>query len=288
VSGATGCVRRSCLGMTGTECQGGDCCAGSMVIGGTATLILSAGSTSATIATFALDKFEVTVGRFQRFVDAYTGPPAKGAGAHPLIPGSGWQSPDWDTKVEKDGQKLESDVQCGAGFYTWKTAGANDQLPMDCVSWYDAFAFCAWDGGRLPTTAEWTYAAAGGTEQRTYPWGSTPEPDRAHAVFGCTGDGPSVGDCAFTDILTVGSKPLGVGKYGQLDLAGSMAEWTLDWQFGLPPTCDNCANLSFGSARTVNGGDWAQDASSIATGSSAGDLPDSRDNGVGFRCAHDL
>ena len=241
---------------------------------------------AATIATFALDRFEVTVGRFKNYVNANVGAPKKDSGAHPLIPASGWESPAWDKSIDTAG--LAKNVQCGAGFYSWDSSSGNDKLPMDCLTWFEAFAFCAWDGGRLPTAAEWQYAAAGGTEARAYPWGSSPEPDRDHAVYGCTGDGSGVGDCAFTDILPAGSKVLGVGKYGQLDVAGSMSEWTLDWLYAFPPTCDNCANVSFGSARGAYGGDWAVDAGSITGTSAEGDSPDSRAAGVGFRCARDL
>jgi hypothetical protein len=83
---------------------------------------------------------------------------------------------------------------------------AHANLPMNCMNWYEAFAFCAWDGGRLPTEAEWNYAAAGGDQQRAYPWSSPPGAlvlDAAHASYydgtDCVGDG--LPDCALTDLL---------------------------------------------------------------------------------------
>src|SRR6185503_5212427 len=101
---------------------------------------------------------------------------------------------------------------------------------MNCVSWFEAFAFCAWDGGRLPTETEWNYAAAGGNEQRVYPWGANI--DLTKASYDCAGDGSGTGtpNCMFSDMLPVGSRsPQGDGKWGQADLAGNVWEWTLDW-----------------------------------------------------------
>ena len=96
---------------------------------------------------------------------------------------------------------------------TWTDApGDNEQLPMNCVGFYEAFAFCLWDGGRLPTEAEWESVAAGGEENRLYPWGSTaPGADAMHAVHGCYYDGVDTCD-GLVDIAPVGSAPMGNGR----------------------------------------------------------------------------
>ena len=141
------------------------CCAITSVIGGTYNRVQSS-QYPATVSDFRLDRFEITVGRFRRFAASFTGPPQAGAGAHPLITGSGWNGAwPWNS-VDPEAAKTEC-----VSVWT-EQPDANENLPMTCMSWYEAFAFCAWDGGRLPIDAEWNYAAAGGNEQRVYPWGA--------------------------------------------------------------------------------------------------------------------
>ena len=92
-----------------------------------------------------------------------------------------------------------------------------DELPVTFVDWFDAAAFCAWAGGRLPTEIEWEKAARG-TDGRRFPWGD--EEDPARAVVGA---GLKRGEPA-----PVGSRPDGASPYGLLDMAGNVWEWTAD------------------------------------------------------------
>jgi formylglycine-generating enzyme required for sulfatase activity len=119
------------------------------------------------------------------------------------------------------------------------------------VTWYQAFAFCLWDGGWLPTEAEWEYAAAGGSEARLYPWGGQATDDSGLPA-NYSGNRSSLQ-------LPVGSEPLGNGKWGQSDLAGSVNEWVLDWYAdSYPVPCEDCANIDPPQAyRVMRGGDWA-------------------------------
>jgi len=269
--GTWGGTAPSCSGLAATCGPLGseDCCASLLVPGGTFNRS-DYPDAPATVADFYLDRYEITVGRFRQFVNAGMGtqisPPASGAGADPLIAGSGWDST-WNTSLTATTASLTAAMKCDLSYQTWTdTAAGNESRPANCLDWYTAFAFCAWDGARLPTEAEWNYAAAGGSEERDYPWGSAP-PDASKASYWvdstqqCMGDG--VPGCTLADLIVVGSKsPNGDGKWGHADLAGNVYEWMLDWYAGAYPVpCNSCANLAPASARVIRGGAFKEEMS---------------------------
>jgi formylglycine-generating enzyme required for sulfatase activity len=238
----------------------------------------------ATVADFYLDKHEITVGRFRQFVNAGMGtqksPPAAGAGVHPLILGSGWDSM-WNTRLTADTAALTTALNCHSGDQTWTdTPGANESKPQNCMSWYEAFAFCAWDGGRLATEAEWNYAAAGGSDQRYYPWSS---PSASTTID----DSYVVDLCSSCTPQNVGSKsPKGDGKWGHSDLAGNLLEWMLDWYVYPSQTpCDNCADLTGGPTRVIRGGGPYFDASKFRSAYRDFNFPNEHVESFGARCA---
>jgi formylglycine-generating enzyme required for sulfatase activity len=248
----------------------------------------------ATVSSFRLDKYEVTVQRFRAFVAEGMGTqashPAMGSGAHANIAASGWEA-GWNASLVPDVTTLVADIKCDPVLQTWTDPpAANEDRPMNCITWYEAMAFCVWDGGYLPTEAEWNYAAAGGDQQRAYPWSASAAPlalDSTYASYSdgstCVGDGMS--GCALTDLVPVGTKPAGNGRWGHADMAGSVLEWTLDWSASYATPCTDCAEFVPSSARITRGGAFATPAASLRTGFRQNTGPLRRSSSIGVRCA---
>jgi formylglycine-generating enzyme required for sulfatase activity len=208
----------------------------------------------ATVSTFQLDRFEVTVARFRRFMAAVIAGwvPPKGSGIHTHLndgkgvedaqqPGkyeTGWD-PAWNVDLYTNAAAWEEVTFTSSSAIP--SPPQREDMPIGGPSWAQAYAFCIWDGGFLPTEAEWNYAAAGGNEQRAYPWSDPPTSttiDCQHAAY----QGPN---CELgADIVPVGStSPLGDGRWGHAELAGNRGEWTLDWLAIYVSPCHDCARL---------------------------------------------
>lgn len=232
------------------------CCASLIVPGGTYNRF-NEPKYPATVSDFRLDAYEVTVGRFKKFVEVYTPTLiAAGAGKNPNNPSDpGWDSA-WNAELPSDREALAEAVDCSIPWATWH--GANANRPMNCLTWFEANAFCIWDGGRLPTVAEWSYAAVGGSEQRPFTWGAN-EPG-ANADLAVIGDyyrgQVAAGDADLAQIAPVGSVPAGNAKWGHADLIGSVGEWAQDSGNDYPVPCNDCARLLPNTHRAVNGGNW--------------------------------
>jgi formylglycine-generating enzyme required for sulfatase activity len=261
----------------------------------------------ANVSGFRLDAYEITVGRFRAFVAKTIGGwlPAAGSGKHVhLNAGSGlangavaatfetgWDTT-WNPNLATTQAGWNTNLACDATRATWTAnPGAQENRPVNCITWYEAYAFCIWDGGFLPSEAEWNYAASGGSEQRVYPWSAPATSttiDCSYANYT-----PTTSGCFATFTDNVGTlSPKGDGKWGQSDLSGNVWEWNLDFYSGYVGTvsgtvvtCTDCANLSSSSSRVTRGGSFNLVAAAVLSSYRGNNPPAMRDFSVGARCA---
>ncbi len=299
-------------GGAGGDAGTGDCCASYGVRGGSFDRSydgVSAGFTipsyGATVSDFRLDAYEATVGRFRAFVGAVVGgyvPPA-GSGKHAHLNGGaglanvgggdagasepGW-SMSWNSNLATTAGGWNGNLGCPDATWT-ANVGNDEHRPINCVTWYEAYAFCIWDGGFLPSEAEWNYAASGGSEQRAYPWSTLTDAGTTSTAIDCMHANYSpmgMPACSTTGTNDVGfESPLGDGKFGQSDLAGNVSEWTLDSYDPYVTPCVDCSNVAPLGSPVQRGGSFDLVAFSSLTSYRVGNAPATRDGSVGVRCA---
>jgi formylglycine-generating enzyme required for sulfatase activity len=227
-----------------------------------------------TISAFCLDRTEVTLAAYRRCV-------ASGACAE--------NSPTVHWPAIEDVDRDFWSTRCHG------TRTDRDNHPVNCIDWDMARAYCTWAGKRLPTEAEWEYAARG-TDGRTYPWGNdkpTPDHENACGTECATNDGynttPTFGASdGFVATAPVGTFPRGASAFGLLDMGGNVWEWVEDWyQPYAAGAVKNPQSPANGVGRVLRGGGYSGDTTddhTMAVKRSQME-PSFRSSSGGVRCA---
>ncbi|MGH9658984.1 MAG: formylglycine-generating enzyme family protein, partial [Bryobacteraceae bacterium] len=165
--------------------------------------------------------------------------------------------------------------------------------PAVHVSWNDAAAFAGWAGKRLPTEAEWEYAARGGLEQKLYPWGDELTPGGRHLCNIWQGDFPvrDTAEDGYSAPAPVDAFP--PNDYGLYTITGNAWEWCADWfhpSWHVTATRTNPVGPPEGVARVMKGGSYLCHRSycnRYRVAARTSNTPDSATTNIGFRCVRD-
>jgi sulfatase modifying factor 1 len=202
------------------------------------------------VDTFFIDTFEVTNGRYLEFVKA-----------------SGHRVPQNPKNPTRN---------------LWQGDAITDSLadrPVINVDWFDAEAYCAWAGKRLPTEAEWEKAAKG-TADRRFPWGNV-EPTVKHLNFNQRWIGEKT-------LMPVGSYEAGKSPFGAYDMAGNVWEWVNDWYdahyYEKSPT-KNPKGPDSGIKKVIRGAGWQNETPTVRIFTRVDSDLTIRNESTGFRCA---
>jgi formylglycine-generating enzyme required for sulfatase activity len=165
--------------------------------------------------------------------------------------------------------------------------------PVVHVSWADASAYAAWAGKRLPSEAEWEFAARGGLEQKLFPWGDELTPGGKHLCNIWQGQFPDINTAEDGYEATAPVDAYPPNGFGLLSMAGNVWEWCADWfspDFHLIAARNNPVGPQSGIAKVIRGGSFLCHASycnRYRVAARTSNTPDSSASNIGFRCVRD-
>jgi formylglycine-generating enzyme required for sulfatase activity len=250
---------------------------GSFFMGSDEGLPLEKPAHQVLLGDYCIDEFEVTTEKYKACSDAGR---CKRAG-----------NANWSAGIS-DKEKAPLDALCNI-----RDPAARAKHPINCVDWEMAAKYCREQGGRLPTEAEWEFAARG-PDGRKYPWGDdSPSAELLNACGKeCMAWGAKNGvkenamydtDDGFPNTAPVGSFPKGASRYGLKDVVGNVWEWVADYYgpYGKDEQKDPKGPAS-GDEMVIRGGGWnGSEASWVRPTFRYKAVPGERSYGVGFRCA---
>lgn len=213
------------------------------------------------------------------------------------------------TRCVKAGKCQPAHYTDGTCFFItdtgWKKGVVGEEFrksphPVVCIDWLQAKVYCDWAGKRLPTEAEWEYAARGGLDGKLYAWGDE-RPSASNRNLGNLSDESGNRKYKWSDSGTdvfagyddgfAATAPVGMFKangYGLFDMTGNVWEWTADWydsDYYRTSRRDNPKGPEAGTWRVLRGGSWHNDPRSVRVSFRNRNGPASRNDKYGFRCA---
>ncbi|MFD8008834.1 formylglycine-generating enzyme family protein [Streptomyces sp. NPDC058955] len=190
---------------------------------------------------------------------------------------------------------------CGVAGATWNrpegpgsTLEGRGDHPVVHMSWHDAAAYAAWAGKRLPTEAEWEYAARGGLERKRYPWGDELDPGGSYRCNIWRGTFPARNTAADGFRGTAPVDAFAPNGHGLYNTSGNVWEWCADWwtaAHGHAGPLVDPTGPATGSAKVIRGGSHMCHQSycnRYRVAARTANTPDSTSGHAGFRCARSV